>query len=81
MIALETADARTAAQALAAEEGLLIGTSAGAITWVATQLAQRPENAGKTIVAVLPDSGERYLAAGTFATASAQTDGRVPQPA
>ncbi|WP_392508182.1 PLP-dependent cysteine synthase family protein [Naumannella halotolerans] len=81
VIALETADARTAAQALAAEEGLLIGTSAGAITWVATQLAQRPENAGKTIVAVLPDSGERYLAAGTFATASAQTDGRVPQPA
>jgi cysteine synthase A len=66
-IALETEQAFETARALAREEGLLVGTSSGAIVWAATQLARRPEFAGKTIVAVLPDTGERYLSAGTFA--------------
>lgn len=66
VIAVETAQAREVAQALAREEGLVIGTSSAAIVWVATQLAKRPEYEGKLIAAILPDSGERYLSAGTF---------------
>jgi len=66
VIALETQQAWETARALAREEGLLVGTSSGAIVWAATQLADRAEFAGKTIVAVLPDTGERYLSAGTF---------------
>lgn len=65
-IALETDDAFATSRALAREEGLLAGTSAGAILFAATQVAARPENAGKTVVAVVPDSGERYLSAGIY---------------
>ncbi|MHA7985027.1 PLP-dependent cysteine synthase family protein [Rathayibacter sp. CAU 1779] len=68
IVALETQQAREAARALAREEGLLVGTSSGAALWVATELARRPENAGATIVVVFPDTGERYLSAGTFGT-------------
>lgn len=61
VVSLNTIDARATAHALAREEGIFAGASSGATLWVATQLAARPENAGKVIVAVLPDTGERYL--------------------
>jgi cysteine synthase A len=54
-------DAIIAARNLARAEGILAGISAGAALWAALQVAARPESAGKTIVVMLPDSGERYL--------------------
>ena len=55
-------DAFDTAKNLAREDGVLVGISSGAATWAALQLALKPENAGKMIVTMLPDSGERYLA-------------------
>lgn len=59
-------DAFAQTRTLAQKEGILAGITSGAAVWAALQLAKRPEFAGKTIVALLPDSGERYLSTGIF---------------
>lgn len=59
-------DAYETGRALARREGILVGITSGAAVWAAAELARRPENQGKTIVALLPDSGERYLSTPMF---------------
>ena len=67
IIPVKNEDAFAVAREIGREEGLLVGISSGAAAWAATQLAKRPENAGKTIVVILPDTGERYLSTALFA--------------
>ncbi|MDR0416457.1 MAG: cysteine synthase A [Propionibacteriaceae bacterium] len=67
VLTVSTADAIAAARALATEEGILTGISAGAGAKAAVELSRRPENAGKLIVAIAPDFGERYLSTPLFA--------------
>lgn len=67
IITVKNEDAFSVSREIAKTEGLLVGISSGAALWAATQLAKRPENAGKTIVVVLPDTGERYLSTALFA--------------
>ena len=67
IIAVENEDAFATGKALARTEGVLVGISSGAAVYAATQLAKRPENKGKIIVALLPDTGERYLSTPMFA--------------
>ena len=66
IITIENTDAFAEGKAFAVSEGVLVGISSGAALKAATILAQRPENAGKTIVALLPDSGDRYLSTPLF---------------
>ena len=67
VLQVENDDAIRTGRELAAEEGLLVGISSGAAVYAATQLAKRPENKGKRIVALLPDTGERYLSTVLYA--------------
>ena len=67
IIAVENEDAFKTGRTLARKEGLLVGISSGAAVFAATELAKRPENKGKIIVALLPDTGERYLSTPMFA--------------
>lgn len=66
IITVENDDAFTTGRELAKAEGLLVGISSGAALWAATEIAKRPENAGKNIVVLLPDTGERYLSTPLF---------------
>lgn len=69
VIAIENEDAFEEGRAFAKSEGILVGISSGAALKAAKELAQRPENKGKTIVALLPDSGDRYLSTALFGEA------------
>ena len=66
IIPVANEDAFATGRAIAYAEGVLVGISSGAALWAAIQLAKRPENEGKTIVAILPDTGERYLSTPLF---------------
>lgn len=67
VITVESDDAFAIGREIGREEGVLVGISSGAAVWAALELAKRPENEGKTIVAILPDIGERYLSTPMFA--------------
>lgn len=67
VITVESDDAFAIGREIGCEEGVLVGISSGAAVWAALELAKRPENEGKTIVAILPDTGERYLSTPMFA--------------
>ena len=67
VIAVENDDAFATGKLIGKKEGMLVGISSGAAVWAAIQLAKRPENKGKTIVALLPDTGDRYLSTPLFA--------------
>ena len=67
VIAVENDDAFATGKLIGKREGVLVGISSGAAVWAAIQLAKRPENKGKTIVALLPDTGDRYLSTPLFA--------------
>ena len=67
VIAVKNEDAFATGKQIGKKEGVLVGISSGAAVWAAIQLANRPENKGKTIVALLPDTGDRYLSTPLFA--------------
>ena len=67
IIPVENDDAFAVGKLIGKKEGVLVGISAGAAVWAAIELAKRPENKGKTIVALLPDTGDRYLSTALFA--------------
>ena len=66
ILTVENDDAFATAKLLAKKEGVLVGISSGAALYAAIQLAKRPENEGKTIVTLLPDSGDRYYSTALF---------------
>jgi cysteine synthase A len=67
IIPVRDEDAYAAGRLVGRLEGILVGISSGAAVWAAIALAKRPENQGKTIVALLPDTGDRYLSTAMFA--------------
>jgi cysteine synthase A len=67
IVTVDAPDAMATARRAAAEDGLLVGISSGAAIWAAREIAARPENAGKTIVVIIPSYGERYLSTALFA--------------
>ena len=67
IIPVENEDAFATGKLIGKKEGVLVGISSGTVVWAAIQLAKRPENKGKTIVALLPDTGDRYLSTPLFA--------------
>ena len=66
-VALRSADDVKRGKQIGKAEGVLVGISSGAAAWAAIELAKRPENEGKTIVVLLPDTGDRYLSTPLFA--------------
>lgn len=68
IIQVKDSDAFAIARRLAREEGILVGVSSGAAAWAAIQVATRPENQGKMIVAIMPDTGQRYISMNLFDT-------------
>ncbi len=80
VLQVQTADALEAARRLARKEGILAGPSSGAAAHAASVLAARPEFAGKTVVVVLPDTGERYISTGLFGEAQAAPAAGTPTP-
>ena len=67
IIPVANEDAFAAGKLMGRSEGVLVGISSGAALWAAMELAKRPENEGKTIVVLLPDTGDRYLSTPLFA--------------
>ena len=67
VIAVKNEDAFQVGREIARTDGILVGISSGAALWAATQVANRPENKGKRIVVIFPDTGERYLSTALFA--------------
>ena len=67
IITVKNEDAFETGKLIGHKEGVLVGISSGAATWAAIELAKRKENAGKTIVVLLPDTGDRYLSTPLFA--------------
>jgi cysteine synthase A len=80
IIRVKNEDAFDIARRMAREEGLLVGISSGAATWVAIQVAKRRENAGKLIVVIIPSFGERYLSTPLFAHLAEETAEKVTAP-
>jgi len=66
IIQVSNKDAMETTRQLAAKEGILVGISSGAAMWAAIQVSNRPESGGKTIVVILPDTGERYISTDLF---------------
>ncbi|MHC4112886.1 MAG: pyridoxal-phosphate dependent enzyme, partial [Planctomycetota bacterium] len=66
IVQVSNQDSMETARQLAEKEGILVGISSGAAMWAAIQISQRPENQGKTIVVILPDTGERYISTELF---------------
>ena len=66
IVTVKTDDALESARLLGKKEGILVGISSGAALWAAAKIAKRPENSGKIIVVLLPDTGDRYLSTELF---------------